>query len=212
MKKLMLTLLIGIMGLNLALASEYEEAMKSQISQMRTINSDSEAQAVKNTFLRIAAANPDEWLPLYYAALTQTEAAFRFEVDKDAYFEEAQTYVEKMQAISPGNSEVTALEGYIMMGIVAVDPGSRGQSMSGLTMEKFGQAIAQDRTNPRAVYLMAQMEAGIARFFGQGPEKACGMFKMSIDLFEKEAEKVDENYILPSWGHEAAKTLYADCN
>lgn len=98
------------------------------------------------------------------------------------------------------------------MGMVAVDPGSRGASMSGQVMELYGKAIGQDRTNPRAVYLMAQMEGGMAKFFGQGPEKSCGMAKMSLELFEKEQEKIDESYILPSWGKENAERFYSTCN
>jgi len=195
-----------------AFASEYEEAMKAQIQKMNNISSDAEAQDIKNGFLRIAQANMSEWLPMYYAALVQTEAGLRFDVDKDAYFEEAQSYLKILKDAGASNSEITALEGYIMMGMVSVDPGSRGQSMSGPTMETFGKAIGQDRSNPRAVYLMAQMERGIAQFFGQGTEKACGMFKMSLDLFEKEKEKIDENYLLPSWGYEQAKQMYESCN
>lgn len=195
-----------------AYASEYEEAMKSQISVMNQIDSDEAAQQVKNGFLRIAQANMTEWLPMYYAALVQTEAALRFDVDKDAYFEEAKSYLKIIKDAGASNSEITALEGYILMGMVAVDPGSRGQSLSPQVMQLFGKAIGEDRTNPRAVYLMAQMEGGMAKFFGQGPEKACGMVKMSLDLFEKEAEKIDENYLLPSWGWPQAKKMYAECN
>lgn len=214
MKKYIFTLALSLLSVSLLFAqsSDYEKAMQNQIKQMATAQSDAEAQNVKNGFLRIAQANMSEWLPMYYASLTATEAALRFDVDKDAYFEEAKKYLEIIKDAGAANSEITALEGYILMGMVAVDPGSRGASMSGQVMELFGKAIGQDRTNPRAVYLMAQMEGGIAKFFGQGPEKACGMAKMSIDLFEKEQEKIDEDYILPSWGKKNAEAFYAECN
>ncbi|MFC3879887.1 hypothetical protein ACFOSV_06855 [Algoriphagus namhaensis] len=212
MKTHTLTLILALFRISFSFASDYEEAMKTQLSEMKNIQSDAEAQQVKNGFLRIAQANMTEWLPMYYAALVQTEAALRFEVDKDAYFEEAKEYLKIIKDAGAANSEITALEGYILMGIVAVDPGSRGQSLSPQVLQLFGKAIGQDRNNPRAVYLMAQMEGGMAKFFGQGPEKACGMVKMSLDLFEKEAEKIDENYLLPSWGWDNAKKMYAECN
>ncbi len=212
MKNLTLIIVLGLFTSLSAFASEYEEAMKSQIKKISTIGTDAEAQDVKNGFLRIAQANMTEWLPMYYAALVQTEAGLRFDVDKDAYFEEAQSYLKILQDAGADNSEITALEGYIMMGMVSVDPGSRGPSMSGPTMETFGRAIGQDRSNPRALYLMAQMERGIAQFFGQGPEKACGMFKRSLELFEAEKDKVDENYLLPSWGHQQALQMAESCN
>lgn len=213
MKKHILTLTLTLLSLSLVFAqsSEYEQAMQNQLKQMAAIESDTDAQNVKNGFLRIAQANMTEWLPMYYASLVTTEAGLRFDVDKDNYFEEAKNYLKIIKVAGASNSEITALEGYILMGMVAVDPGSRGPSMSGQVMELYGKAIGQDRTNPRAVYLMAQMEGGMAKFFGQGPEKSCGMAKMSLDLFEKEQEKIDESYILPSWGKDNAEQFYSTC-
>lgn len=214
MKKYILTLAFTLVSLSLVLAqsSDYEKAMQNQLKKMAAFESDSDAQNVKNGFLRIAQANMTEWLPMYYASLVTTEAGLRFDVDKDNYFEEAKNYLKIIKDAGASNSEITALEGYILMGMVAVDPGSRGASMSGQVMELYGKAIGQDRTNPRAVYLMAQMEGGMAKFFGQGPEKSCGMAKMSLELFEKEQEKIDESYILPSWGKENAERFYSTCN
>ncbi|MHA7130607.1 hypothetical protein [Algoriphagus namhaensis] len=212
MKTLTVTLALLISCFTFAVASDYVEAMKAQLEAMEKIQSNTDAQEVKNGFLRIAHANMTEWLPMYYAALVQTEAALRFDVDQDAYLEEAKQYLKTIQDAGAANSEITALEGYILMGVVAVDPGARGQSLSPQVLQLFGKAIGQDRSNPRAVYLMAQMEGGMAKFFGQGPEKACGMVKMSLDLFEKEEERVDENYILPTWGHAQAKKMYEECN
>jgi len=213
MKKHILTLTFALVSLSIVFAqsSDYEQAMQKQLMQMTTIESDADAQNVKNGFLRIAQANMSEWLPMYYASLVSTEAGLRFDVDKDSYFEEAKKYLKIIQDAGVSNSEITTLNGYILMGMVAVDPGSRGPSLSGQVMELYGKAIGQDRSNPRAVYLLAQMEGGMAKFFGQGPEKSCGMAKMSLDLFDKEQEKIDETYILPSWGKDNAKAFYSNC-
>ncbi len=189
----------------------FETAIKSQIQAMEQIDSPESAQEVSNSFLRISEAESGEWLPLYYAALTKIETAFRFDVDKDAYFDEAIDLVQKAKEISPNNSELTALHGYALMGKVSVDPVSRGQNLSPQVMQLYGTAIGQDRSNPRAVVLMAQMELGMAEFFGQGPEKACGMARMAEELFRKESQKVDDNYLLPTWGANTAKALIENC-
>lgn len=189
----------------------FETAIKSQTQAMEQIDSPESAQEVSNSFLRISEAESGEWLPLYYAALTKIETAFRFDVDKDAYFDEAIDLVQKAKEISPNNSELTALHGYALMGKVSVDPVSRGQNLSPQVMQLYGTAIGQDRSNPRAVVLMAQMELGMAEFFGQGPEKACGMARMAEELFRKESQKVDENYLLPTWGANTAKALIENC-
>jgi hypothetical protein len=59
--------------------------------------------------------------------------------------------------------------------------------------------------------LMAQMEYGTAKFFGQGPEKACGMAKKSLQLFELETNNVDDNPLAPKWGKDMAEKMSQQC-
>ncbi|UZD21440.1 hypothetical protein PBT90_18155 [Algoriphagus halophytocola] len=214
MKKTILTLAAFLMWITVASANDpaYEAAMQKQIKAMNSIPDLATSQQVTNGFLRIAEAKNEEWLPLYYAAYNQIIAAFRFEVDKDQYFDQAIELVRKADAIAPGNSEITALHGYAIMGKLSVDPASRGQEMSPQAMQLFGKAINQDRDNPRAVTLMAQMELGMAQFFGSGPEKACGMARMALEIFEKEEAKLTESYILPTWGKSLAEEVSSKCN
>jgi tetratricopeptide (TPR) repeat protein len=213
MKKYILTLALVFVWISFVKANDptYVKAIQKQIGGMKTIKSAEESQAVSNGFLRIAEANTSEWLPIYYAALTQATAAFRFDVNKDQYFDQALELVKKADQIAPGNSEITALHGYILMGKISLDPANRGQSLSPEAMQLFGKAISLDRENPRAVTLMAQMELGMAQFFGQGPEKACGMARMGLELFTKEEVKVDENYLLPTWGKMNAEQVAGAC-
>jgi hypothetical protein len=98
------------------------------------------------------------------------------------------------------------------MGKVSIDPGSRGQSLSPQVMELFGKAIGLDRSNPRAVSLMSQMELGMSKFFGSGPDKACGMARISMELFQQEETKMTESYIFPTWGKGKMVELMKNCN
>lgn len=210
--KTVFTLLLSYLLVFPALAqNSYESAMKDQIQAMQQIRSLEESQAVSNAFLRIADVKKEEWLPLYYAAYVQTNAAFRFDVDKDQYLDQAMELAKKAAGISPNNSEITALEGFILMGKVSVDPANRGQSLSPQVMQLYGKAIALNRENPRATTLMAQMELGMAQFFGSGPEKACGLARVGLELFAKEEAKVDENYLMPTWGKNQAEQVASQC-
>lgn len=213
MKKSLFTLAMAFAFVFAAFANDpaYENAMKKQLAAMKTIQSAEESQAVANGFLRIAEAKSEEWLPLYYAAYLQTIAAFRFEVNKDQFFDQAMELVTKADKIAPNNSEITALKGFVIMGKLSVDPMSRGQEMSPLAMQTFGKAIALDNQNPRATTLMAQMEQGMAQFFGSGPEKACGLARIGLELFGKEEAKVDDNYLLPTWGKREAEQVASAC-
>lgn len=213
MKTTILTIALAFIWISFANAIDpaYEAAMQKQIIAMNSIPNLESAQEVTNGFLRIAEAKNEEWLPLYYAAYNQTIAAFRFDVDKDSYFDQALELVKKADGIAPNNSEITALKGFVLMGKLSVDPGSRGQSLSPEIMQTYGKAINLDRENPRAVTLMAQMELGMAQFFGSGPEKACGMARMGLELFKKEEEKISEGYILPTWGKNQAEEVLKSC-
>lgn len=210
--KTVFTLLLSYLLVFPALAqNSYESAMKDQIQAMQQIRSLEESQAVSNAFLRIADVKKEEWLPLYYAAYVQTNVAFRFDVDKDQYLDQAMELAKKAAGISPNNSEITALEGFILMGKVSVDPANRGQSLSPQVMQLYGKAIALNRENPRATTLMAQMELGMAQFFGSGPEKACGLARVGLELFAKEEAQVDENYLMPTWGKNQAEQVASQC-
>lgn len=214
MKKLSTTLVLAFAFIFSAFCADpaYENAMKKQVSAMKTIRTLEESQAVTNAFLRIAEAKPEEWLPLYYAAYLQTTAVFRFEVNKDQYLDQAMALIQKAEKIAVDNSEVTAMKGYVVMGKISLDPASRGQSMSPQAMQLFGKAINLDRENPRALMLMSQMEQGMAQFFGSGPEKACGLARNAIVLYGKEEAKVGEGYILPTWGKGQAEQVASACN
>ncbi|MBN7814527.1 tetratricopeptide repeat protein [Algoriphagus pacificus] len=213
MKKYILIFALSFICIHVANASDpaFEKAMSKQIQAMATIQTLEESQKVSNSFLRISEAQPEEWLPLYYASLLQIESAFRFDINKDQAFDQALEYIEKAKKIAPENSELTALEGYAVMGKLSVDPANRGQNLTPEAMQLFGKAIALDRENPRAVLLMAQMELGMAQFFGSGPEKACGVARMGSDLLQKEKGKINESYILPTWGERMASQFEKVC-
>lgn len=214
MKKLTSTLVMVFAFILSAICADpaYENAMKKQLSALKTIRTLEESQAVTNAFLRIADAKLEEWLPLYYAAYLQTTAVFRFEVNKDQYLDQAFALIDRAEKIAPNNSEITAMKGYILMGKISLDPASRGQSMSPQAMQLFGKAIGLDKENPRALMLMAQMEQGMAQFFGQGPEKACGLARNAIALYSQEEAKINDDYLLPTWGKNQAEGVAKACN
>ncbi len=203
---------IGIMNLK-ANDSAYVEAMKTQIQKFEAAQTPEEFQAVANGFARIGEMNDSEWLPVYYNAFALTNAGFRTEgtKEKDAFFKQAQDLIDKVVNQHGENSELVAMKGYALMGELAVDPGSRGQHMSGLVMQTFGKALSYDPENPRAMILMAQMEHGTAKFFGQGPEKACGKAQKSLQLFELEANTVENNPLAPKWGKDMAEKMTQQC-
>lgn len=212
-KHLLLTVLLTLC-IHLANASHlneaYMKAMSNEITNLYRAGTLEELQKSANAFIRISSMNPTEWLPDYYVAWAYANMGFRSEgnaQEKDKHFLQAKKHIDKAAQLSPNNSEIVALQGYIIMGELSVDLGSRGQHLSPLAMQTLGKAINLNRTNPRAILMMAQMEYGMAQFFGQGPEKACGLMQSSLELFKKEAATADENSLSPRWGEAYAQEL-----
>jgi cell division protein YceG involved in septum cleavage len=216
MKKQFLILALCLtLGFTVNAQDAYVAAMQKEMTQMKTAVSAQDLQKVANGFARIAEMAQGEWLPDYYAALALVNAGFRTQgglEEKDAIYAQAKKHADKAAKTSANNSEITALQGYIIMAELAADPNSRGQQLMGQAMQTFGKAIDQNRQNPRAIILMAQMEYGAAQFFGQGPEKACGLVTASLGLFEKEASLNNGPTLNPTWGKDLALQLKSNCN
>lgn len=216
MKKINTIIAILFLSISISFANEeYQAAMLKEIQVMNQAGPASDLQKSANSFARIAQMNPEEWLPHYYAGLALANASFRSQegaAEKDMILEEAKKHVAKAAAVSSNNSEIVALDGYITMAELAIDPASRGQYLSPLAMQKFGKAVDLNRKNPRAIMMLGQMELGMAEFFGSGPAKECGLITASLELFEKEAESKNPNEIFPSWGKEMAEQIKTKCN
>jgi tetratricopeptide (TPR) repeat protein len=192
----------------------YQKAMKKEIAKVISTDSLPQLQQSANAFARIAELNPKEWQPFYYQALAYTFQGLNKDLSmdkKDASLSQAEELARKADALSPNNAEIVALQGFVTMAKLSADPASRGQSLSGLALQTFGKALAIDKQNPRALILMAQMELGMAKFFGSGTEKACGLAKQSLAVFDSQDEEALKAAILPTWGKNMAKGVAKNC-
>ena len=83
--------------------------------------------------------------------------------------------------------------------------------MSGQVMATYGRALGIDNKNPRALALMAQMENGMAQFFGSGNEKACKLAKQSQEIFAGQNKETLKAALLPTWGNKVNEGLLKKC-
>jgi len=216
MKKLFTIIALFLLTVSVTIAqdSPYQKAMKKEIAKVIETDSIPELQQSANAFARIAEMNGKEWQPLYYQALAYTFQGLNRSLTldkKDEALAKAEELIKKADAISPNNSEIVALQGFIIMGKVNADPSSRGQSMSGQVMATYGKALGIDNKNPRALALMAQMEYGMAQFFGSGSEKACKLAKQSREIFAGQNKETLKAAMLPTWGKSMAESLLKKC-
>ncbi|HMP99023.1 MAG TPA: hypothetical protein PKC24_04525 [Cyclobacteriaceae bacterium] len=197
--KTIILILVTVLSIN----DKYTEQMQKHIMQVYQAKSADELQQSINAFERIAQAEKSKWEPHYYAAFayvmmsnhTQDGSA------KDQYLDKAMAQIKNAKAIKANESELEALEGFVHMLRVSVDPASRGQQYSGMAFQSFGKALAMNPNNPRALYLMAQMQYGTAQFFGSSTDEACGTLSKAVEVFENTQP---ESPLSPAWGKQMA--------
>ena len=201
-----LAILITVLIFN----DKYTEQMTKNIEVVYKSTSVEDLQNAVNVFERIGGAEKTKWEPYYYAsfgyimiAVKQTDGA-----KKDSYLDLATTSLGKATAIKSDESEIAALEGFIHMLRVSVDPASRGQKYSTMAMQSYGKAISLNPENPRALALMAQLQFGTAQFFKQEPVEACETARKASALFEGKSPDIS---IAPSWGRGMTEELVKGC-
>src|SRR6187549_3384822 len=117
MKKEFLTIILSFIGATTILASDYEKGMlkgKEMFTNAKTLE---ESVNVTNYFERIAEANKNEWLPLYYAAYSCLSVGFQQDKTetKDEWYEKGIAFIERANAIKNEESELLAMEGYLKL-------------------------------------------------------------------------------------------------
>jgi tetratricopeptide (TPR) repeat protein len=190
---------------------KYIETMQRNIETVYTSQSIPDLQNAVNALERIADAEKTKWEPFYYAAFGNIMMANREKeaTAKDNYLDLALKSIEKAKALQPNESEIIALEGFVHMIRVTVDPASRGAQYSGMAFQSFGKAVAMNPENPRALSLLAQMQYGTAQFFGSPTTEACATLAKSLEKFESSKS---ENPLAPQWGKKMAEGLKTKCN
>ena len=209
--KIITTIVISLAGLlTFAHTSDYQKAMLDNLSAMEQAQTEAQWQEVANKFSRIADVEQDQWLPDYYAGYCYIViSTFKEQPDqKDHLLDQAQEHLDQALAIGGENSELLALQGFVHMIRLTVDPAGRGASYSQKSMQAFGKARALDAENPRAIYLSAQMQMGTARFFGSGIEESCELLQLALEKFQQEKPT---DPLAPAWGYGQAQQMKQTC-
>ena len=189
---------------------KFIEVMKKNIDALYQAKDEASLQTAINAFERIASVEKTRWEPLYYSGYGNVMLALHVQdgAKKDALLDLALASVNKAKEILPNDSELAALEGFVYMIRVTVDPPSRGPQYGGLSMQMFGKANALNPENPRALALMAQMQFGTAQFFNQPTTDACNTLNQALQKFETFKS---DNPLAPQWGKGWAESLRENC-
>jgi len=206
MVKVFTTLAFVICSFVAMAQAQFEQGM-GKAFQLWGEGKNTEAAAM---FERIAAAEPNSWLPNYYVALVNTTTAFQTQ-DKamiNGLLTKAQAALDTEMAKKDTNAELLVMQAMIHTAWIVYDPMTNGMALSGKVMEIYAKAQMLAPENPRVVYGKAEFEIGGARYFGTDTTPMCEQIDRSIELF---AKFKPETPLHPKWGLDRALETQKAC-
>ena len=205
MKRLIIIATLLVSGFVIG-QTNYEKGMQKAF-ELWGNNKPTEAA---NLFERIAKAEPDNWLPLYYAAQINIINSFgeRDEEKLSSKLKKAQNLINDATTISKNNPEIMVLQALLHTAWVAYDGATYGMTLSGKVVELYTKATALAPENPRVVYCKAEWDIGGATYFGQDTKPFCKELERAMELF---ANFKPETACHPNWGKERAEVLLESC-
>jgi hydroxymethylpyrimidine/phosphomethylpyrimidine kinase len=204
----LLSLVIVIQGL--AQNEKFTKAMTTNIAQFDSAKTADEMLAVSASFERIGDAEKTQWLPYYYASLSQVIHAFMKNdmTNNDAFATKAEQLLTKADAIQPNNSEISVVKAMIATLRMLVNPQQRWQQYGAVIQQEIENAKKQDPTNPRPYYLQGQNLRNTPEQFGGGCNTAKPILEEAVKKYE--AFKPGSS-ISPNWGKSLTEQVLAGC-
>lgn len=218
MKKLLTITVVLIFAVTVVFAQneKYTQAMTSGIEALKGLDKEKPdvkvLQDIANRFERIAAAEPKEWLPKYYAAYGNVLLGYYGAslTEKDQYLDKANTLLKDAETLlGKPNDELLVMKAYQSQIHLAADAMSRWQSDGPKFTEYLEAAKSANPENPRIYYL-----EGSNLFFT--PEEYGGGKKVAKPLLEKAKQKFStfkpESTIHPDWGQIETEWMLSQSN
>ncbi len=206
MKNILFTIIFIVTCTTVNAQGKYEAGMGKAFS-LWSENKPTEAIAM---FERIAQVEKENWLPAYYAANVLITQSFGVE-DKsirNEMLEKAKAHVATAHKISPANSEIHTLEGFLYTSYVAMDPMIYAMQYNGKISDLHAKAIELDPNNPRAHANSIEYEMGAARFFNQDLTPFCKRLEETLVMFDNQKSDIK---FAPSYGKERVESVIENC-
>lgn len=184
----------------------YETGMQKGL----TLFKNSQLMEAEQIFERIAAAEPNEWLPNYY--ISQINSLITWE-EKDplkvkAQLDKAQNYLNDAMTLEKDNADILVMQAQILTNWVAFDGMNYGMKYAAKIAELYEKAYAMAPENPMVVLARAEWNMGSARYFGQDVTPFCGQVEKALELFINFKPK---SSLHPNWGKDHAQKVLASC-
>lgn len=195
-------------GIIRAQTPQYSTAMKDNLEKMSKWSET--PQNLAATFERIAQAEQNQWLPYYYATYAIIIQSFSItEADtKDKTLDHAQSLLDAASILKPDSSELMAIQGFLYIAKLQVDPMTRGAEYSVKAHQAFDLSIKLNPENPRGYYLKGITVLNTPDFYGGGKGPAKPILTQAATKYETFKPS---SAISPDWGKEDCQKQLATC-
>jgi hypothetical protein len=191
-----------------AQSAKYESAMQAKVATVDSIRSEQGLLDLSAAFERIGDAEKTQWLPYYYAALTQVNSAYMGGMQNlnakkvDPVADKAEALLNKAEALEKNNSEIYIIKKMIASLRMMGDPMNRFMTYGPMAAEALQTARTLNPANPRVFLLEGQ-----DKFFT--PEQYGGSKPEAKRLFEEALKKYETfqpaSPLEPVWGKKTAQ-------
>jgi hydroxymethylpyrimidine/phosphomethylpyrimidine kinase len=211
MKKMFFAFLsIAVVTQGFAQSEKFTKAMTTNIALWDSAKTADDMLTVSAAFERIADAEKTQWLPYYYASLSQVLYGFMKNdmSNNDALAGKAEQLLNKADVIQPNNSEISTIKAMIATLRMLVNPQQRWQQYGSVIQLELENAKKQDPTNPRPYYLQGQNLRNTPEQFGGGCNTAKPVLEEAIKKYEafKPASGIS-----PNWGKSQVEKVLSGC-
>ena len=146
MKRFILTIsfLSLIFVKTFAQKAEYVAAMENAITLLSEVENIENTKQGVSQLERIAAAEPNEWLPNYWAAYGIANLTFT-ETDadkKDMLLDKADKFLAAAEKLQSNNDEIEVMKAYLAGARMAVAPQDRWQKYGGIVAPVYRMPIS----------------------------------------------------------------------
>ncbi len=208
MKKITTVLLAAVLLFTTSATAQNEKFTKRMtqlIAQMDTARTPNQWQEVGTAFERVAETEKTQWLPFYYAALSNCNQATMQLTNieggatdiTDPAADKAEALLTKALALTKESSETLIVTKMIASLRMMGDPMSRFMQYGPIAAKALATAKAMDVNNPRIYLLEAQDKFYTPEQFGGSKTAAKKLFTKAAEL--SKAFK-PETALHPNWG------------
>ena len=205
MNKVLFIIVIFI-ATGISAQSKYQKGMQKAFGLWQE-NKMTEASQL---FERISKAEPENWLPAYYAATVEILGSFgiKDETVLISKLTKAQEFLDVAKSNSENNPEIIITQALLNTAYIAFDGQKYGMTLSGKNSQLYGKALSIAPNNPRVILGNAEWNIGAARFFGKSTAPYCDQIKKAIELGKE--EKIEQEFY-PKFQVKRAEQVLKQC-